>query len=278
MKYSDFKKLVMNNMPENPIPGLWQKKGEPRNHILGNPSSTEEKVELINKFSLLPGVPHINGKKIHLHQYAHHLNSSQIMCYNFFRPLIENFDGKMYRPKESLLNLIGKEIEQKVESQGAVCAFEYIDDSPENTNFDFYFTNGYIELFFEIKYTEKEFSRCTKARNPHNQYEKVYKPMLERAKDIFINGTICENDFNTNYYQLARNAMRATSDDKHVFFVCPKEHEKLINQFADFSAKCLTEKGKERVKLITWEEIVHDAGNLGISVTEFENRYLAFGK
>lgn len=76
--------------------------GEPRKHILGNPLSVEEKVELVNKYSLLPSTPKIDGKQIHLHQYAHHLNSTQIMCYNFFRPLIENYDGKMYRPKDSL--------------------------------------------------------------------------------------------------------------------------------------------------------------------------------
>ena len=79
-------------MPENPIPGLWQQKGQPKTHILGNPSTSEQKAELINKYSLLPNVPSIDCNTIHLHRCAHHLNSSQIMCYNFFRPLVESFE------------------------------------------------------------------------------------------------------------------------------------------------------------------------------------------
>lgn len=276
MNYKEFNQLVINNMPENPIPGLWQQKGQLRTHILGNPSTSEQKAELINKYSLLPNVPSIDCNTIHLHQYAHHLNSSQIMCYNFFRPLIDSYDGKMYKPKDSLLNLIGKEIDQEIEPHGAVCNFEYIDDSAENTNFDFYFKKEDVEVFFEIKYTEREFSKKSSAKDPHAQYESIYKPMIENTKEFFIGETISEQDFNNEYYQLARNSIRATSADKHVFFVCPKEHEELINQFVEFSDKYLTEKGKERIKLITWEDLVQDAYRLGINVNEFANRYLAF--
>ena len=276
MNYTEFKQLVMNNMPENPIPGLWQKKGQPRTHILGNPSTPEEKAELINKYSLLPNVPPIDCHTIHLHQYAHHLNSSQIMCYNFFRPLIDYDDEiKMYRPKDSLLllKLIEKILNHKIDSHSAECNFEYIDDKKEKTNFDFYFRQGDIEVFFEIKYTEEEFSRKSSAKNPHEQYESIYKPMIEKAKDIFIGGAINEKDFNTKYYQLARNAIRAISAEKHAFFVCPENHDKLVQQFNEFKS-CLTDDGKKRVRLIYWEDIVRDAKEIGIDVTSFKNRYL----
>lgn len=49
MKYEEFKKKVIDNMPENPIPGLWQGNGAPRKHILGNPSSPKERADVINK-------------------------------------------------------------------------------------------------------------------------------------------------------------------------------------------------------------------------------------
>lgn len=277
MNYTEFKQLVMNNMPENPIPGMWQKKGQPRTHILGNPSTLEEKAELINKYSLLPKdppIPPIDCHTIHLHQYAHHLNSSQIMCYNFFRPLIDYDDErKMYRPKDSLLKLIEKILNHKIDSNSAECNFEYIEDKKEKTNFDFYFRQGDIEVFFEIKYTEEQFSRKSSAENPHVRYESIYKPMIEKAKDIFIGGTINENDFNTEYYQLARNAIRAISAEKHVFFVCPKNHDKLVQQFNEFKS-CLTDDGKKRVRLITWEEIINDAEEIRIDVTSFKKRYL----
>lgn len=110
MKYKEFKKIVIDNMPENPIPGLWQGKGAPRKHILEKPSSPKERADLINKYSLLPNVPLVDSDTIHLHHCAHHLNSSQIMCYNFFRPMIEGFDGVMYHPKDALIKLLEKKV------------------------------------------------------------------------------------------------------------------------------------------------------------------------
>ena len=274
MKYEEFKKKVIDNMPENPIPGLWQGKGAPRKHILGNPSSAKEQADLINKYSLLPNVPLIDSDTIHLHQYAHHLNSSQIMCYNFFRPMIEGFDGVMYHPKDALIKLFGMEVDEELEHKNAVCNFEYIDKSKDNTNFDFYFKSNQIEVFCEIKYTEERF-KPSSAKDPHERFESVYKPMIDKAKDIFANGSISESVFNTKYYQLARNAIRATSSGKHVFFICPRSNENLMNQFDQFS-KCLTDEGRKRVKLITWGEIVLDAYRLGIDINAFNNRYLAF--
>ena len=274
MKYKEFKKIVIDNMPENPIPGLWQGKGAPRKHILGNPSSPKERADLINKYSLLPNVPLVDSGTIHLHHCAHHLNSSQIMCYNFFRPMIEGFDGTMYHPKDDLIKLFGMEVDEELEHKNAVCNFEYIDKSKDNTNFDFYFKSNQIEVFCEIKYTEERF-KPSSAKDPHERFESVYKPMIDKAKDIFANGSISESVFNTKYYQLARNAIRATSSGKHVFFICPRSNEKLMNQFDQFS-KCLTDEGRKRVKLITWGEIVLDAYRLGIDINAFNNRYLAF--
>lgn len=274
MKYEEFKKIVIDNMPENPIPGLWQGKGAPRKHILGNPSSPKERADLINKYSLLPNVPLVDSGTIHLHHCAHHLNSSQIMCYNFFRPMIEGFDGVMYHPKDALIKLFGMEVDEELEQENAVCNFEYIDKSKDNTNFDFYFKSNQIEVFCEIKYTEERF-KPSSAKDPHERFESVYKPMIDKAKDIFANGSISESVFNTKYYQLARNAIRATSSGKHVFFICPRSNENLMNQFDQFS-KCLTDEGRKRVKLITWGEIVLDAYRLGIDINAFNNRYLAF--
>ena len=275
MKYEEFKKKVIDNMPENPIPGLWQGKGAPRKHILGNPSSAKEQADLINKYSLLPNVPLIDSDTIHLHQYAHHLNSSQIMCYNFFRPMIEGFDGVMYHPKDALIKLFGMEVDEELEHKNAVCNFEYIDKSKDNTNFDFYFKSNQIEVFCEIKYTEERF-KPSSAKDPHERFESVYKPMIDKAKDIFVNGSISESVFNTKYYQLARNAIRATSSGKHVFFICPRANENLMIQFHQFSTECLTDEGRKRVKLITWEDIVQDARSLGIDINAFKNRYFVF--
>ena len=47
-------------------------------------------------------------------------------------------------------------------------------------------------------------------------------------------------------------------------------------QFHQFSTECLTDEGRKRVKLITWEDIVHDACRLGIDINAFNNRYFVF--
>lgn len=80
------------------------------------------------------------------------------MCYNFFRPMIEGFDGTMYHPKDDLIKLFGMEVDEELEHKNAVCNFEYIDKSKDNTNFDFYFKSNHIEVFCEIKYTEPWFA------------------------------------------------------------------------------------------------------------------------
>ena len=280
MKYNDFKQEVLNQLVkniENPEPGSWKGKGSYK-HIIGNPkSNSKEQIDIINKYILLPNVPKIE-QNIHLHQNAHHLNSSQIMCYNFFRPLINDFDNqtKMYKPTDKLVDLISSLIDTHIEKMEQLCAFEYIQEGEEHTNFDFYFRNGDIEVFFEIKYTEQWFSKSSSANNPPKRYESIYKPMIENCNDIFINGTIKKEDFNKKYYQLARNAIRATSPNKYVFFIYPEANKNLHNQFKDFSKEYLTEEGKKRIKLLTWETLVQYADELCIDVTDFNNRYLAF--
>ena len=278
MKYKEYKELILRNMPQNPNPGSCQNKEY--KHILGNPSTPNEKAELINKYSLLPGVPSIDYNRLHLHLYAHHLNSSQIMCYNFFRPLMEETNGEMYKPSKPLIDLIEKEIGEKVDFEKSFCNFEYIEKTKEGkkerTNFDFYLCSGEMEIFFEIKYTEEAFSQKSQAKNPQKQYKTVYRPLIDKAKNIFIGGTISEEDFNNKYYQLARNAIRAYSSNKHVFFVCPKAHKKLISQFETFSDKHLTDYGKNLVKLITWEDLVDAAAHLSIDIEDFNKRYLSF--
>ena len=182
----------------------------------------------------------------------------------------------MYHPKDDLIKLFGIEVDEELEHKNAVCNFEYIDKSKDNTNFDFYFKSNQIEVFCEIKYTEEGFAKSSRAKDPHERFESVYKPMIDKAKDIFVNGSISESVFNTKYYQLARNAIRATSSGKHVFFIYPRANKNLRKQFRQFSTECLTDEGRKRVKLITWEEIVQDAYCLGIDINAFNNRYLAF--
>ena len=276
MKYDKFISTVLEKIVhefENPDPGLFRGHG-PYDHIISNPNSTDRE-RIVNEYLLLPDVPKIQGE-IKLHPDAHHMNSSQIMCYNFFRPLLSEYDKneKEYKPSDALVDLVGKIIDTPLENKNSSCKFEYIQPNTDTTNFDFYLKCGDVEVFFEIKYTEKEFAKKKVTPDSELQYEKVYKPMISKAEHIFKDKTISASDFLKNF-QLLRNAIRAIDNNKYVVFICPRAHDNLVNQYNKFKEQFLSPKGEEHVKLVTWESLLTAAENILISQGEFCKRYIS---
>ena len=277
MKYDKFRSIVLEKIVhefDNPEPGLFRGHG-PYDHIISNPNSTDRE-RIVNEYLLLPDVPKIQGE-IKLHPDAHHMNSSQIMCYNFFRPLLSEYDKneKEYKPSDALVDLVGKIIDTPLENKNSSCKFEYIQPNTDTTNFDFYLKCGDVEVFFEIKYTEKEFAKKKITPESELQYEKVYKPMISKAEHIFKDKTISASDFLKNF-QLLRNAIRAIDNNKYVVFICPRAHDNLVNQYNKFKEQFLSPKGEEHVKLVTWESLLTAAEELSINQGEFCKRYISF--
>lgn len=277
MKYDKFRSIVLEKIVhefDNPEPGLFRGHG-PYDHIISNPNSTDRE-RIVNEYLLLPDVPKIQGE-IKLHPDAHHMNSSQIMCYNFFRPLLSEYDKneKEYKPSDALVDLVGKIIDTPLENKNSSCKFEYIQPNTDTTNFDFYLKCGDVEVFFEIKYTEKEFAKKKITPESELQYEKVYKPMISKAEHIFKDKAISASDFLKNF-QLLRNAIRAIDNNKYVVFICPRAHDNLVNQYNKFKEQFLSPKGEEHVKLVTWESLLTAAEELSINQGEFCKRYISF--
>ena len=276
MKYDKFISTVLEKIVhefENPDPGLFRGHG-PYDHIISNPNSTDRE-RIVNEYLLLPDVPKIQGE-IKLHPDAHHMNSSQIMCYNFFRPLLKEYNKnkKDYKPSDELVDLVGKIIDTPLENKNSSCKFEYIQPNTDTTNFDFYLKCGDVEVFFEIKYTEKEFAKKKITPESELQYEKVYKPMISKAEHIFKDKVISASDFLKNF-QLLRNAIRAIDNNKYVVFICPRAHDNLVNQYNKFKEQFLSPKGEEHVKLVTWESLLTAAEELSINQGEFCKRYIS---
>ena len=277
MKYDKFISTVLEKIVhefENPDPGLFRGHG-PYDHIISNPKDSKDRERIVNEYLLLPDVPKIQGE-IKLHPDAHHMNSSQIMCYNFFRPLLKEYNKnkKDYKPSDELVDLVGKIIDTPLENKNSSCKFEYIQPNTDTTNFDFYLKCGDVEVFFEIKYTEKEFAKKKVTPDSELQYEKVYKPMISKAEHIFKDKTISASDFLKNF-QLLRNAIRAIDNNKYVVFICPRAHDNLVNQYNKFKEQFLSPKGEEHVKLVTWESLLTAAENILISQGEFCKRYIS---
>ena len=278
MKYDKFISTVLEKIVhefENPDPGLFRGHG-PYDHIISNPKDSKDRERIVNEYLLLPDVPKIQGE-IKLHPDAHHMNSSQIMCYNFFRPLLKEYNKnkKDYKPSDELVDLVGKIIDTPLENKNSSCKFEYIQPNTDTTNFDFYLKCGDVEVFFEIKYTEKEFAKKKVTPDSELQYEKVYKPMISKAEHIFKDKTISASDFLKNF-QLLRNAIRAIDNNKYVVFICPRAHDNLVNQYNKFQDQFLSPKGEEHVKLVTWESLLTAAEELSINQGEFCKRYISF--
>ena len=277
MKYDKFISTVLEKIVhefENPDPGLFRGHG-PYDHIISNPKDSKDRESIVNEYLLLPDVPKIQGE-IKLHPDAHHMNSSQIMCYNFFRPLLKEYNKnkKDYKPSDELVDLVGKIIDTPLENKNSSCKFEYIQPNTDTTNFDFYLKCGDVEVFFEIKYTEKEFAKKKVTPDSELQYEKVYKPMISKAEHIFKDKTISASDFLKNF-QLLRNAIRAIDNNKYVVFICPRAHDNLVNQYNKFKEQFLSPKGEEHVKLVTWESLLTAAEELSINQGEFCKRYIS---
>ena len=277
MKYDKFISTVLEKIVhefENPDPGLHRGIG-PYDHIISNPKDSKDRESIVNEYLLLPDVPKIQGE-IKLHPDAHHMNSSQIMCYNFFRPLLSEYDKneKEYKPSDALVDLVGKIIDTPLENKNSSCKFEYIQPNTDTTNFDFYLKCGDVEVFFEIKYTEKEFAKKKITPESELQYEKVYKPMISKAEHIFKDKVISASDFLKNF-QLLRNAIRAIDNNKYVVFICPRAHDNLVNQYNKFKEQFLSPKGEEHVKLVTWESLLTAAEELSINQGEFCKRYIS---
>ena len=278
MKYDKFRSIVLEKIVhefDNPEPGLFRGHG-PYDHIISNPKDSKDRESIVNEYLLLPDVPKIQGE-IKLHPDAHHMNSSQIMCYNFFRPLLSEYDKneKEYKPSDALVDLVGKIIDTPLENKNSSCKFEYIQPNTDTTNFDFYLKCGDVEVFFEMKYTEKEFAKKKITPESELQYEKVYKPMISKAEHIFKDKVISASDFLKNF-QLLRNAIRAIDNNKYVVFICPRAHDNLVNQYNKFKEQFLSPKGEEHVKLVTWESLLTAAEELSINQGEFCKRYISF--
>ena len=228
--------------------GLWREK--PYCHILF--VEDDKQNEAIKK-NLLKRVKADMLKKPHAD--AHHLNSSQILCYNFFRPLITN-EGKATAELVSLLGKYGVAI-----TKNATCQFEYTDKIIEDgTQFDFYIKDGEIEVFFEIKYTENCFKRASSSDSAKRQYMNWYEEQFKQQqclKEIPANIDDFISNY-TQYYQLYRNAIRITDKNKHLILLYPKNNTAVNKEATTFLENKIREEYRGNIHILHWEDIVKE--------------------
>jgi hypothetical protein len=265
-KYEKWKKGRTDHLAEwikernnNIQPPMGEYNGEYYKYILPiEHNNTTSKLDAIKKYHAFTNDVEIDNSlpQEEIHRFAHHLNSSQMLCYNYFRL---HTDEKLIL-KEEMRDRLKDKLGIKL-SKSAICKFEYKDNVEEGTSFDFYITDGEKEIFFEIKYTEQEFSHADNDERHRTKFDEIYSELLK--KNRACNPQLKFEDIRL-YYQLFRNAIRVTDDKKYVVFIYPKGNSACDNQYNRFAGitkrkgepDCLTGELKDNVKRIYWEELI----------------------
>ena len=238
-----------------PVDGTYNYKGKINHydHILSYTKG--KKIETIEKYNLLPEGTRkiifdgfIPANKIH--RFAHHLNSSQVLCFNFFRPMVK----EDYTLEQKLIELLK---EQGIAiSENAKCCFEYdgyTDYKEEGTEFDFYISDEEIQVFFEIKYTENGFGGATKDDSHREKFINTYCNMLKDCQCL-KNQKVTFEEFCKNY-QLYRNVLRLTKRNHYSIFITSKGNMTTNKQLDEF-LKNINEPYRKNVIALYWEDLI----------------------
>lgn len=271
-----------NTFPELPD-GVFKKKSKtPYPYILPLKDGKIDAVKQYNTLKCIADTKTFLLTSEQLHIYAHHLNSSQMMCYNFFRPFISE-DGTPTRELFSILQTVGIPVSF---SDNARCFFEYEQEEREwqgertnnskGTNFDFYLRSGDVEIFFEIKYTEDGFGKFSKDKNEllrhQNKFDSFYSDKLANCPALKKKVEYGE-EFRINY-QLLRNTIRATSRNKYVVFVYDANNPHTYRQLNQFLSEYIAYEYKNNVIALEWQKLV--IASHPNQIFEFWNKYLNY--
>lgn len=264
------------------------KNGEPAKHgYIIDLRDGETNIEVIKKFNVLFGqedFEQLIGKG-KTHTLARHLNSSQVMCYNFFRPMMTVTDPKSRwgYANQQLVRFVKESIGITLSGK-AQCQFEHEDfitkeafkkfakykgkGDSRSSEFDFFIQDGETRIYFEIKYTESSFGPW-KDRKEHRiinhcaYVEKGYKKMVFKSpfltqeckntilsfkEEEFANTS---NPFNLQY-QLFRNALKADATT-YTVFIYPSANPGPQQEFQAFKSYLIN--GQNHIKALQWEDL-----------------------
>ena len=238
--YADIvKQRIVHVLPEKDRYGLWH--GRPYPHIC-----KELRDNFIDGMGTLKGK--LAGKSIKFHEGATHLNSSQVLCINFFNKFFENEQSE-----ELLLQILedaGLGIFSGEKITDAI--LEYEPDRKERTNFDFFLqlTSG-RHISFEVKYTESEFGGISFDRKNSNKYadkwKNIYLLMVQKSPYL---SECCDENLFYKHYQIHRNIAYAQVKDI-VVFLTPRN-----NHVLDEERHYIDGFGTPNIRNLYWEDVV----------------------
>lgn len=236
---------------DSALGGVWTN-GNTYDHILKIGKGNNQ-FDVIKRYNLLKGVePDMFSDP---HRFAHHLTSSQVMCYNFFRPLI----GEDRKPSDDLVTILAENGIVLTEGYDT-CAFETA-NKQDNTSYDM--TIGPVT--FEIKFTENGFGTAKDDDRHKKKFESVYKVMLDKCQCLI---SYPERKEFLQSYQLYRNVLHIDNKSKFAVFVFPKGNVKCMREFTQFH-QLISDEYKDNVQAWYWEDLA-----AGKEDTDFFKKYL----
>ncbi|MHC1778931.1 MAG: hypothetical protein AB9922_01685 [Bacteroidales bacterium] len=237
-----------------------------------------------------------NGKPFPLHKYAQHGLSSQAMVFNLIGPLITRND---LSPLTAILESNG--IVEKFEK----AQFEFEDrtvfneDTGQPTSIDVVLFDkvNKPKIFIESKLAEAEFGGCSvftngdcAGGNPINNLQECYLHFIGRKYWILIekygffeklkNEKIC---ILVNYYQFFREILLSIDKDGYFVFLSDERSHVFncqnggkVRGLIPLLTEFVPDKYRDRIVLVTIQEIVHSIRNTGRHndwINEFELKY-----
>lgn len=183
------------------------------------------------------------SNSLRLHQYFHHLNSSQAFAFNLFIPLFQHAPQKL----ALVLNtpaVLALQLEQ--------CA-----DPDERTQVDVQWrTDSASCVYCEVKLSETEFGASDGLGRHQRKLAETYQPVLDR----YVSAQLWEDKAARflQFYQVYRNlwlAARSGHESDEVRFLLPRANSTLIDQLNEALA-LVGPALRSRTRIIHVEEVL----------------------
>ncbi|MDO4966359.1 MAG: hypothetical protein Q4E51_06580 [Lachnospiraceae bacterium] len=210
----------------------------------------------------------LSGKDINYHVDATHMNSSQVMCINYFYKFFEHPDFEAYLL--TILMSFGIEIDIKDNIRSA--SFEYVPNATERTSLDFYMVlESWMAISFEIKYTEHRFGLPKKDPNDPDKYKRrwnnIYKDMVKQSSHLNLGKRAFYNN-----YQINRNILYANSCD-YVLFITPRANDSMgICRGRSY----IDSLENDHIRNIYWEDLIQKTLEVVDKCDELKEYYQKF--
>jgi hypothetical protein len=188
---------------------------------------------------------HVEANAIQLHEYFHHLNSSQAFAFNLFYPFVS--------PKRADCDILLQALGLAPEAI-ADCQFEAILDAAEGTNLDCCLTgNDGHRVGVEVKLSEQRFGSAGNDESHRQKRDVIYAPRLygKVHPDAMTDEVFFRN------YQILRNVSYADPTSGHrTVFLLPWENARLRRGLTRFLERFLLPAIRPFVKVVYAEDVV----------------------